>query len=456
MKLKQAALRGLIILAVTVALCMFFARTVQTITTPKVRLVTAGTGRFEDKMTFQAELFFPETDPVTVDEAARTPVTIDKVLVKPGYWVNAGDTIFTCKVPGYADEMKKLRGEYDAKSAELMALDVTNRKLSRESRQNELYREMADAQEALTDALLAARTLAAKAGVTVSGDVSGWSRQLALFSNVPEEVTQAVEKAQAASAAFDAANDAYLAILENRQLKVSTEVFEYIEKRNTLRREMDALAAQMVELSLLSDSLTRVTTDRSGYITAIDLNSGDTYDGSKPAYTLNADGVLPVLRVSMDGVTRAIADGTKAEIETSGGGTEKATVQKSAVGTDGKRYLYVNLPDSMKGENNSAIRRIMSGGPVTMKLTYRASQNATLIAASAVRMDGDAAYVYAVKQERGSFLSAASMKVVKTNVTVLERSDKIIAVAEEFGNQSIADREDRALSDGQAVMEYVD
>ena len=36
MKLKKFALKGLIILAVAVALCMFFARTVQTITTPKV------------------------------------------------------------------------------------------------------------------------------------------------------------------------------------------------------------------------------------------------------------------------------------------------------------------------------------------------------------------------------------------------------------------------------------
>ena len=40
MKLKKFALRGLIALAVAVALCMFFARTVQTITTPKVKLVT--------------------------------------------------------------------------------------------------------------------------------------------------------------------------------------------------------------------------------------------------------------------------------------------------------------------------------------------------------------------------------------------------------------------------------
>ena len=59
MKLKNFALRGLIALAVAVALCMFFARTVQTITTPKVKLVTGSSGRYEEKMNFTAQVYFP-------------------------------------------------------------------------------------------------------------------------------------------------------------------------------------------------------------------------------------------------------------------------------------------------------------------------------------------------------------------------------------------------------------
>lgn len=49
MKLKRFALRGLIVLFVAVALCMFFARTVQTITTPKVQLVQAPPGASRTK-----------------------------------------------------------------------------------------------------------------------------------------------------------------------------------------------------------------------------------------------------------------------------------------------------------------------------------------------------------------------------------------------------------------------
>ena len=93
MKLKKFALRGLIVLAVLVALCMFFARTVQTITTPKVQLITASTGRFEEKMNFHAEIYFPKTEEITVEEAADLNVTVKAVHVKPGHYVKAGETI---------------------------------------------------------------------------------------------------------------------------------------------------------------------------------------------------------------------------------------------------------------------------------------------------------------------------------------------------------------------------
>lgn len=455
MRLKRIALRGLIILAVAVAVCMFFARTVQTITTPKVQLVTASSGRFEDKLTFQAEVYFPDTEAVVVSQAAKSAVTVDKILVKPGYWVNAGDVIFTCKVTGFEEEMKKLRDDYDTKSRELMDLDVQNRRLSKESRQNELYQVMVEAQAALTDAVIAARTAASQNNVKISGDVSGWGKQLAFFKDVPEEVTAAVRKAQTASETYNAANAAYLEILEDRKLKVSTEVFEYIQKRGDYQKQLDALAEQMVTLSLLADGLTQVEAEHSGYIVSVAVNAGDAYDGTKTAYTISKEGALPILRTPLEGVNRTIADGTKAEIETNSHGTEKTTIEKTTVEADGKKYLFINMPDSLSGESNSGIRRAMADGGVSVKVTYRAAQNSTLITPSAVRADGDNNYVYLVQMQRGGLLSSDMMKVVKTSVTVIERSDKYVSVAEEFGYQQIADREDRTLSDGQAVMEYV-
>ena len=93
MKLKRFALRGLIVLFVAVALCMFFARTVQTITTPKVQLVQSTSGRFEDKMTFRAQIYFAETEEFTVKEAKDMNITVDKLYVRAGNYVKKGDII---------------------------------------------------------------------------------------------------------------------------------------------------------------------------------------------------------------------------------------------------------------------------------------------------------------------------------------------------------------------------
>ena len=49
MSMKKFALKGLVILAAAVALCIFFSGTVRTLTTPKVRFAQAKMGRMEQE-----------------------------------------------------------------------------------------------------------------------------------------------------------------------------------------------------------------------------------------------------------------------------------------------------------------------------------------------------------------------------------------------------------------------
>ena len=136
MKFHRFALRALVILAATVALCMFFARTVQTITTPKVKFISATRGRFEQKISLEAKVYFPETEEIFVPEAKTTSVTVVKTFVKEGHYVEERDVIFTGIVPNYKEELKKLADDYNTKSKELTNLDISNRLLSKESKQN--------------------------------------------------------------------------------------------------------------------------------------------------------------------------------------------------------------------------------------------------------------------------------------------------------------------------------
>lgn len=458
MKLKKFALRGLVILMVVVALCMFFARTVQTITTPKVQLVSPQTGRLEIKMNFQGQVYFPETEEFVVKEGAKTTAKVKAVYVNEGHWVNEGDIIFTTECTTYDEDMKKLQDQYDEKNKSLLDLDIENKSVSKESRRNDLYDAMLAAQDELARQTTETRVLALNNGITLTGDVTEWSKQLAAQTGeVPQEVKDGVDDTLAASSAFQTAQDAYFAILEDRKLKVKDDVFKYINDRNALIEELDDLTAQMVELTLSVNALAEVRAPRDGFIVSVKVTAGDTYDGVQPAFVMNAEGVLPVLRASLSGIDRTIADETRAEIKNDSYGTTRTTVQKTVTEKDGGKYLYINMPDEMVEAGSTQVRRIVSNGGVQVTITYRATSATTLIPASAVRNEGENQnYVYLVERSYGGFMSSDAMKVTKTSVTVLERSDSYVSVSEDLSNRQLADREDRALTDGQTVMEYVD
>lgn len=455
MKLKRFALRGLIILAVVVALCMFFARTVQTITTPKVRLLSPTKGRLEQEIKLTAQVYFPETEEVLLEEAKKSAVTVAKVYVKPGHYVQEGDTIFTSEMPTYAEDLQKLQDDYAAKAQELIDLDITNRKLSKESRQNELYEDLLTAQDELSACMYAARRAAYDEGITLAGEVTDWQKQLAAIQGVPGEVTTAVRKAAAAKTAYDEARAAFLAVCEDRKLRVSDEVFTYIKSRNKLLAEMQELSDDMLALDARAAQLETVRAPRSGYIVAVNVAAGDSYDGTKAAYVLSAEDSAPVLRASLTGVERKIADGTNVTVGDSDSGTERTKVSSTMTDTSGDKYLLINLPDSMAEPGSSAIRQAIANEGVAVSITYRAKQSTTLLPASAVRSDGENSYIFLVQQNYGGLLSASGMKVVKTSVTVVERNDKQVSIEDDLGYQQIAYQEDRALSDGMTVMEYL-
>ena len=456
MRLKKFALRGLIILFVAVALCMFFARTVQTITTAKVQLVSTSSGRFETVMRFTAQVSFPDKEEITVDDASDTPITVSRIYVKPGHFVKAGDTIFTAKISTFESEMEKLRDEYDTKNKELIELDAKNRTYSKESRQNELYDEMMDAQTAASGANYDARFLALDHDIRLTGDVSGWTQQLAVYDEVPDEVTKAVRKAQNAQSAYETARAAYFEILDNRKLRVKDEVFEYIKTRNETIAKMDELTAKMVELASTVRSLEKITAPHDGYIVSVDVNEGETYDGSKKAFVISAEGSVPVLLADLDRDNeRTISDGTRADVDNDTYGSRRSEVIETVVNADGSKQLKIAMPEDFLSQDSAAIRRLVSDGGVSVSITYRARQSTTLLPASAVRSDSSSDFIYLIQYQYGGLMSQTTMKVKKTPVTVVDRSDTVVSIAEEYSYQQVADREDRSLSDDLTVMEYL-
>ena len=318
------------------------------------------------------------------------------------------------------------------------------------------HQQLLDAQDTLSEATYEARYAAAKESVVLTGDVSTWQSQLALSGEVSDELKAAVNKARTAQAAYEEARAAYFAVLDNKKLKVSDDVFQYITKRNGLMEEIEDLNQKMVTLTVLETSLKAVVAPRDGYIIELKVAEGDTYDGTKVAYVMNKEDCVPVLRAPLDSnSTRTIADGTRAEISSDNYGSERTSVEKTTIASDGTKYLQMPMPETYLSSDSTAIRRFMQDGGVDVKITYRAKSATTLLAPSCVRSDGESNYVYVVEYSGGGFLSENTMKVKKTSVTVIERSDSTVSIQEDLSYRSIADREDRALEDGATVMEYV-
>ena len=215
------------------------------------------------------------------------------------------------------------------------------------------------------------------------------------------------------------------------------------------------MSDDMLALDTRLNDLGTVRAPRDGWIVSVDVNAGDSYDGSKPAYVMSAKDAMPSLRAPLTGIERTFAVGTRVTVGDDDNGTERTKVSATATDSTGTKYLVIELPESMTEPGNTAVRQAIANGGVQATITYRAKESMTLLPAAAVRSDGNSSYVFLVQQSGGGFLSSNGMKVVKTTVTVTDKNDKQVAVQEDFSYQQLAYQEDRALSDGMAVMEYV-
>ena len=451
---KGKALKALLILGVVVALCMYFSKTVQTITTPKVKLAQASSGRVEQKIELSAKPYFPVKTEVTLPKAQDTPITVDKLYVTPGLYVEAGDTIFTARVNDYDTKEKDLRDKYQEAAQKLIDLDIANRKSSKQSKRNELYDAMLDAQDALSAAENDARLAAADEGVDLTFNQDTWAA-IARQKSASTNVMQLIDKAAAAKSAFQAAREAFYNSYENAKMRITDEVFKYINERNAIAKQLQDISDDMVELLAAKQQLSTVKADSAGYIVSLEVQANGAYDGRTTAYTIAKKEDAPILRADVTDLKKDVAEGARVEVA-GDYETYRSEVKAVVNDTDGRRYAEIELTEDIL-RTAGGMAKLVSGGSVEVNVVFRSRKNATLIPAGALRSEGDGNdYVFVAEYQSGGFLSGGGMVARKTTVTVIDRGDKAVSIQEDLKYQQIIERADRAIEDGKPVMEYVD
>ncbi len=442
MNLKKFALRGLVILAVFVALCMFFSGTIKTITTAKIKTTRGRSGRLEEKIQLSGKLVFPNVQKVDYALESGVSLQITKVNFRAGYTVNEGDTVIQARVTDYDATMKTYQEEYTSAAETLQQLESKNADI-RLRRTDTMY---ADAYFALRDARretvsekIAMNTLLTTEGLTLpeTGTPEGAS----------EALIQAIEAYRAAA---QTEADAEAAMQNVERYTPEESVWSYITEKHDAEEKMAAAEKKMEALSVLNADVQNITAPNSGYIAQVSVKEGDTYDGTGELFTLTQSDSMPVLRADLTDVKKTITQGTSVTV--SGGNYDvETTVASVGIDQEGKKYADVAVNEDILNAVGSVYSLTLEETPMT--IINRAKQNTTLITTAAIHGTGTNRYVYTVETSYSSF-GNSTMKVHKQTVNVLAEANGTASVEEDLTYYDIAYMEDRAINDGDTVMLY--
>lgn len=445
MNMKRFAIRGLIVLAVVVALCMFFSGTIRTITTPKVKLYSPKQGKLEQTVELTAKTVFPESKPVTLPGAKDLTLNIASVKVGAGYEVEEGDLLFTASIADYDKNVQTLRDSYDQTNRELMELEQKNKGVR--LRQIELdwreaYCTLSSCQDKELESRIEMETLLRVEGLSLNEDGT-------LPEGASEELTAAFEKNASDREALSQAEEA-MALAE--RYNIDENVRTYITEKLALEEKLADCEQQLLNLSVMQVQVQRVTAPEDGFITEINVKAGETFDANTAAYSFCPAEEMPVLRVDTEDSTLTISKGTEVTFEGAKGSELESEVIATGVTPEGRKYADVELTKKLlKGVGGSSA---IADTETTIKIFYKAKQSTTLLPSSAVRGSGEDRYVYVAREQQSAF-GTKSLVIAKLEVTVLAEVEGVCSISDEISWEQVAYMEDRAISEGTTVMEYV-
>ena len=256
MKAKKFAVRALIVLAVVVAVCMFFSGTIRTIATAKVKITSPRQGKLIQKVELSGKLTFPVSEKVYLTGAGDASVEITSVKVLPGYAVAKGDVLFEAAVADYEKTMTQLRGEYDAIEQQLQALLQKGIKLKRTDQAwAEAYTALIDCRSKATDTKLAADTLLRVEGLLRTQDGTA-------PDGASEALVQALREQAEADSALSAAQQ-YMTDAD--RYAVAEDTRTYIVEKKKLEDQLATAGESMLNLSVLNQKLKSVVAEQDGW-----------------------------------------------------------------------------------------------------------------------------------------------------------------------------------------------
>jgi multidrug efflux pump subunit AcrA (membrane-fusion protein) len=427
-----------------VALCIFFSGTVRTLTTPKVRFAQAKYGKLEQESELKGKIVFPEEEEIRVDIPSDLTLTVTRIHVAPGDRVKTGQTLLSTRVTNGEKTLETLKKDYSTAQRELRTLEKKAEpiRLNRNERRWQAAWEKEEAaQSAERDAWIDLQVFLTRDGLTLQDRKlpEGAAEDTAAAFDAWKQKADERERATAAREALD-------------RYAIPEESWTVLQQIAEQRGKMQDAEERILALQVLTRTAEKITAPHGGYITQVSVEKGAEADGDTILLKMTPKDRGPVIRVDLSGVKQTVGSG--ASLTVGEGGWDSATVKVAETGLDqtGHPYADAEVNDDVIYAlgNISAILK----DEIKVRLVTRSQESTCLIPASAVRGSGDSRYVYLGETESSSF-GGTQMKARKKDVTVLAESGSTVSVAEDLSYVKVLYMEDRALTEGGAVMEYV-
>jgi len=442
MNLKKFAVRGIVFLAVFVALCMFFSGTVRTITTPKVRLFTPKKGKLEERIKLSCKPAFPNVEPVRFDLSDGITLNIVKVNSRAGYTVKAGEVIVEARVADYESKYKQYQSDYDAAAAQLLSIENKNRKTritQRDQAYTDAYYGVQSARHDLVDKEIEMDSLLSREKLerTDSGYPEGASDALRKAIDAWRSAREALDKAQAD-------------MDDVSRYNIDETVWTYITERREQQEKLEEAEKGLRTLVAINDGAKAIVAPHDGYLAELKVGAGDSYDGGQELFTITPENVMPVLRADLSNVERTVTEGMNVSMENNTGISSKVV----GIGTDTENKKYADIEMTREIMNAvGSVYSIMENG-TNMVLVYNARESTTLLDTNVVRGSSPEYFVYVAKRNEGAF-AGDTYKIEEKKVKVLAMTAEKVSVQDDLSAYVIAYGEDRTIGNGDTVMEYV-
>ncbi len=452
MRLKKIALRGMIILAAIIALCILFAGTLRSLTTPKVEFAEVKNGKLENIVEMTGNVVFPDKEDFTIAVPDEISVTVEKILVSTGEHVTADSTLMKAKVTDYEKKLAELKEKYDKARDELDAWERKNGDIRLTNNEKQWMAAYEKERDAVTREQNLRISLMAQFNLTDAADLTDELIQGVIDGKIIEDYTEWKKVREEMTAAKKE-----LKSLE--RYAVADDVWSILQTRNDKQKEMADAEAKMMELRKLQNTVETIKAPHEGYVVAIKASRETPLVGDKAeVIQITPEGKGPVLRVMLkDKKNQPVNVQKGAALTIPVSDWQKVDAKVTALGVDknGDKYADAALTDKILGEFGN-VSAMIKKGDIKVKMITRAKDSTQLIEASAVRTDGTTRYVFLGVAEEAPLGGTRIVVQKKELQDVLGESEKYVSVAEGTidSGKKVLFHEDRVINEKDTVMKY--